>query len=164
MSNKTTLLKGNQSFKVYIDKLGNQIAINTELQLGKPFKENYGKFQTWFVRDLFSVTPIDKLMSGSKVKVKKIFIFKSGFGNNSIFIVNMDCEQIDKSLSKSLFVVGAFDKSLENGETIFETKAMNKDKALKILKDKKELLDLEIIKQSEYDSLKRLLTPIILKN
>jgi hypothetical protein len=161
---KHTHLKGNQTFKVYIDKFGNKISENTELTLGKNSNLVTGKYQTWGIRQLGVYTPVDKIMSGEKVLVKRIFIIRIGLGMNTSFILTMDCELISKRLSKNTLTVQYFEKSIENGETIFDSGILTKEKALKVLKEKKELLDLDLINQSEYDSLKKALSPIILKN
>ena len=49
------------------------------------------------------------------------------------------------------------------GEIISKNAPMTKQEALRKLKEAKELLELEIIAQSEYDALKKELTPIIRK-
>ena len=56
------------------------------------------------------------------------------------------------------------EKALESGELINPKAAMTREQAITELKKAKELLDLEMMTQEEYDKLKNELAPIIKGN
>lgn len=64
--------------------------------------------------------------------------------------------------NKDLYTL-MIDYGINNGEIINPKGKMTKAQALVKLKEAKELLDLDLIKQSQYDSLKKELSPIIMK-
>jgi hypothetical protein len=53
--------------------------------------------------------------------------------------------------------------AIESGEVIVPNGPLSKEQALSKLKEAKELLDLELISEQKYDSLKKEMAPIILK-
>jgi len=57
--------------------------------------------------------------------------------------------------------IGNLEKAILLGEIISPNAPMTRAEAIAKLKESKELLDLEIISQEEYDNLKVELTPII---
>lgn len=57
-----------------------------------------------------------------------------------------------------------YDNAFQTGEIINRNAAYNRDQAIAKLKEAKELLDLDVITQLEYDSIKSKLTPIIQLN
>ena len=65
-------------------------------------------------------------------------------------------------------MVANFEAALESGEIVSSVpstnSAVNKRSAINKLKEAKELLDLEVITQDEYDEMKKSLTPIIKSN
>lgn len=56
-----------------------------------------------------------------------------------------------------------YDTALETGEIKNPTAGMTKEQAIKKLKEAKELLDLEVIGETEYNAIKNKLTPLIIK-
>ena len=54
--------------------------------------------------------------------------------------------------------------SFTMGEVINPNRRMTRNEAIDKLKESKELLELEIISQEEYDAIKKKLTPIIMKD
>lgn len=57
--------------------------------------------------------------------------------------------------------ITATNMSLENGEALNPNRLMTREEAITKLKEAKDLLDLEMMTQEEYDALRKKLTPII---
>lgn len=99
----------------------------------------------------------DNYLSEQKIIIDEIILTKRAKGV-LIYAIPIDTKilPVDKYLTISL------DKSLATKEIFNPRAKLTKESAIVMLKEKKELLDLGIIKQEEYDRLKVELTPIIL--
>jgi hypothetical protein len=87
--------------------------------------------------------------SGSEVKIKKI-----SWDNKLTKILTTKAADSVYGLA-----IINLEKALETGEII--SSIMSRRKAIEKLKEAKDLLELEILSEDEYDSLKEELTPII---
>lgn len=96
-------------------------------------------------------------LSGQKIIIDEIVLWKR---SNGVYIYTIPVDSkilpVDKFLSVSL------DKALATKEIINPKGKLTKETAIALLKEKKELLDLGLITQAEYDKLKVELAPIIL--
>lgn len=99
----------------------------------------------------------DDYLSGQKIVIDEIVLSKR---IKSVWMYTLPVNEklllVDKYLSISL------DKALATKEIINPRAKLTKETAIALLKEKKELLDLGLIKQEEYDKVKNELAPIIL--
>lgn len=167
-----TVKKG-QRFDSYLDKNNNLVKVNDELTVGKPENpQNVTKnFQNVSVYGNFSnirkykafIFTAEKQFSNEKAVIKSISVEKQNILKKySPLNVNIEIQLKKKLDLIELLYVDNFDKALEMGEVIFDNGFMTKEKAIALLKEKKELLDLGIISQEAYDKIKIELTPLIL--
>lgn|SRR5690606_23090868 len=141
------LNKNNASFKEYQTKSGDLLKIGDTLVFGTATSSE------GFVYINQANMKVHPTHSGKKVPIHKIksygndktgytvWISVKGFG---LYPVDID-----------------YENALLNGEIINPNGKLTKQQAIQLLKEKKELLDLEIISQEEYDKIKNELTPII---
>ena len=54
--------------------------------------------------------------------------------------------------------------AIESGEILLKNRKMTREEAIAKLREAKELLDLEMMSQEDYDALKKELSPIIMNN
>lgn len=99
----------------------------------------------------------ENYLSGQKIIIDEIVLYKR---SNGVYVYTIPVDEkilpVDKFLSISL------DKALATKEIINPKGKLTKETAIALLKEKKELLDLGLISQAEYDKLKTELAPIIL--
>lgn len=136
------------SYEEYLTKSGDIIKIGDTLTLGIPTSDlgfTYISQGGQRVSNTLSnkTVIIDQLKTyGTKSQGFKLYVHFKGYGLVPVLI--------------------DYETALETGEIINENAKMTKEEAIKKLKGAKDLLDLEIINQSKYDSLKNALTPFIL--
>lgn len=99
----------------------------------------------------------DNYLSGQKIIIDEILLFKRG---NSAYVYTIPIDE--KILPVDKFLTVSLDKALATKEIINPKGKLTKETAIALLKEKKELLDLGLISQAEYDKLKAELSPIIL--
>jgi hypothetical protein len=143
-------ITGNGLYDSYITKSGDQINVGDTLILGKPsgiqrfmYIQQGGEYcAPWISGRKVAITQIRSY--GNPKRGYTLFIQFKGFG---LIPVSM-----------------LYDNAIESGE-VFNPKAdMTREQAISKLKEAKDLLDLNIVNQSYYDSLKNILTPIIIQN
>jgi hypothetical protein len=163
-------IKRGQKFKSYTNKSGITFNLNDTLEIGNPENPQnvsknllgqiqYGNFTFITVTVIFETA--QKFYSKEKVIINQIIVYKFGKSLRVIFEVNLLNK---KEMMLPRLYIDNIDKAIELGEIIFDNGQMTKEKAIKLLKEKKELLDLGIITQEEYNKFKNELTPIILDN
>lgn len=143
-------ITGNGIYDSYITKSGDQIYVGDTLVLGKPsgtqrfmYLQQGGEYcAPWISDKKVAITQIRSY--GNKNRGYTLFIQFKGFGLVPVFM--------------------QYDSALESGEVINPKAKMTREQAISKLKETKDLLDLNIVTQSFYDSLKNILTPIIIQN
>ena len=107
--------------------------------------------------------PLSSAWNGTRIKIKKIWwTTVQGFPHVA---VNTVAEGAAFGGGKQL--IGNLEAAIETGEVItsMQSKRPVAEKSpIEKLKEAKELLDLEVITQDEYDEIKKSLTPLILQN
>ena len=138
------------TFKEYLSKNGDHIKVGDSLQIGiatGPYAFTYisqGEEGNMHPTHSGKKVKISKIhSSGRKNSGYKIFFNFKGFG---LLPVTVD-----------------YETALEVGEIKLVNANMTKSEAIDKLKQQKELLDLEIISQEQYNKIKEELTPIITK-
>ena len=109
---------------------------------------------------LGGLTYIPEQYKGTNAKLVEIKIMHSGYSRNSKGQPVLIFEYSGSSVLSVWDVANAFGK----GELLNPNRPMNRTEAIAKLKESKDLLDLGMIKQDEYDKLKTQLTAIITQN
>jgi hypothetical protein len=143
-------ISGNAQYDAYITKSGDQINVGDTLVIGKPagiqrfmYIQQGGEYcAPWISGKKVAITQIHSY--GKKKNGYTLFVQFKGFGLIPVFM--------------------QYDNAIANGEVINPKSQMTREDAIAKLKEAKDLLDLNIINQSYYDSLKNILAPIIIQN
>lgn len=172
VSNKYKSLRNYTDISVYKDKSGIVFKRGMDLILGKPENpENittdlfntkmYGNFS--FIQRQKGVTfTVEKKFSGEVVTIENIYVFNMKMLKKTPIEVYFECrlkKQIDGIETVQIFNI---EKAVELGE-IEIPDFITKEKAITILKQKKELLDLGLISPEEYEKIKNELKQYILE-
>jgi hypothetical protein len=94
--------------------------------------------------------------------IDKIFVYHPKGSRKSLVVIWMYLKDPDAPAMYNITTVADFDKALMLGEIFNPNAPLSKEEAIARLKETKELLDLGVIQQSKYDSMKAALTPVIL--
>lgn len=92
-----------------------------------------------------------------KLLIKKINLYKNKNGTTAMF----ECSIKDVKYSGTWLL--SIDMAIDLKEIVDPNEKTTKEEALKLLEEKKKLLDLGVIKQDEFDKVKEELKPILLK-
>jgi len=137
--------KGNYS--VYYAKNGTTVKIGDTLHINAPANDRYVYIEQ-------GGTSAGTILANKDIVISKIKVYGTkghkpnvliGFNGYGMLIVYMD-----------------YENAIEAGEVYNPRGMMTRAQALAILKEKKELLDLELISQSDYNKIKTELSKIIL--
>lgn len=148
----------------------NEVTSNAILtSTNKEFSLNY--YKNLFIRKLYIIgnyhSFVPSSYKGKKFKIKEITLEREEPTDYYILYVYFSFQ--NKLLSKKLkydYYSHNLEKALKSGELI-DTEIgvyLTREKAIIKLKKAKELLELEVITQEKYDSLKTKLTPIIIED
>jgi hypothetical protein len=159
----------------FIFETGDIIKTGDTITLGEPSGINankYGNGAKYLAYDFMIYgTNTGSVFSGVKhadtnVKDKQFKIVKMialiGMGATAL---SSTIEPVGHSMMiyKSIFVTNIV-RAIASREILLSKRLLSKDEALKILEEKKKLLDLQLITQDEFNKAKNELAPIILKN
>ena len=153
-------------------EVGTKLIINKALEGNYKFETQTGLFKsqpsqvavysTIIKGGIFSTDNLEASITKEEVTVTKIWAYRLALKKTARFYIGIETEN-DSGQGKMFRMRRVTD--LEKGLNIGELKSLNapmtKEEALAKLKESKDLLDLEIISQEEYDKLKVELTPII---
>lgn len=143
------------TFLSYKDSKGIEIKEGDTLILLKP--ETDGTFSfVYFGNDLGGYKKVDRIAQGKEIVVENIRVTKF----KSTKYVNLKCTE--EGLVGAKYMI-SWEQAI-NAKEAKKKGAISKEEAINILKEKKDLLDLGLIKQNEYDSLLNLYKPIITGN
>jgi hypothetical protein len=138
----------NGYYDTYHAKDGSTVSVGDTIKLGQPsgndhflFIQQGGQYVApWLADKDVIVTRIKSY--GSKKKGYILFVQFKGFGMLPVFI--------------------QYDNAVEAGEVLPINAALTREQAIAKLKEYKELLDLELITIEKYDSIKSILSPLIM--
>ena len=137
-------------YTTYIAKSGDTIEIGDTLTIGKPSGE-FGfvyitqgsqRVQSWMAGKKIAIYKMRGY--GTKKSGYKLYLLFKGFGIVPVFL--------------------DYDSAIETGEVINPKARLTREQAISKLKESKDLLDLQLMTQVQYDSLKKKLAPIIMPN
>ena len=173
----TKKIKNYTKFNSYTSKDGTILNLGDTLIVGKPSTDDSQYKEYSGTRKVFSFIMIGGVginaLSGpnflsatsqaDKLTIEKIWVSHTKLSKKSplIVFVTVRDPNIDKIANK--FTISNIEKAIQLGEIISPNRPMNRQEAIAKLKESKDLLDLGIINQQEYDKLKAELTPIITK-
>ena len=149
--------------KSYITSRGEKFSVGQKIRLGKPGRIESGVFDyiwythSWrvpvkYLGDSFLNGQVGEKVAGVQIIIKKIKLEE----RNTVIWTRVR--------GKKSFITD-FEAAIESGEIVSSMRTLatqKKNDAFNKLKEAKELLDLEVITQDEYDELKHSLTPIII--
>lgn len=139
-------------FTSYVSKDGAVYKIGDKITIGVPSSNKTFAFITEGDGIILPITQLTAISSGQQTEIKRISVFGT---KRSGFFVSIR--------SKGITGLSNYSIQLENAITTGEVKSfgMTSDEALTELKKAKDKLDLEIINQAEYDSIKMELVKFI---
>lgn len=172
-------IKNYTKLNSYESENGTLVSIGDSLIIGKPYlnKNKYNEmdgtnenvFSNIIIGGigLAAMAGIEYLTASSQddiYTVEKIWVQHTGMGKKSplIALVTLREPNIPKAFNKR--TVLDLEKAIKYGEIVSPNAPMSRDEAIAKLKEAKELLDLEMMTQEEYDTLKDELSPIIRSN
>ena len=137
----------------YITSRGEKFSVGQTIKFGTPKRKDQRKYDYVWIKQWVGplLGTIESTWDGSEATIKKIEWKKQ----DSLTWVNVHVKGGAWNL-----LIQNFEAAIESGEII--TSVMSKKTAIDKLKEAKELLDLEIINQDEYDEIKKSLTPFIM--
>ena len=179
----TKKIKNKTKFKSYLTKDGLVISLGDTLILGTPNGGNrsqsvlqegdsYSTFSTVMMGTMggsLFTGPIfvGTIHQGAELVIEDIYVYHSGMNKNTVLNIFIFAKDYKMGTGKSKMISGrtilGIEQAINLGEVKLFNAPMSRQEAIGKLKEAKELLDLEIITQEEYDILKEELTPIIRK-
>ena len=140
----------------YITSRGEKFSVGQTITFGTPNRKDHREYDYIFVTVLNSPTArIQSTWDGYETTIKNIRWAKGTV-------------VLKTKTDKWKLMIANFEAALESGEIVSSVpstnSAVNKRSAINKLKEAKELLDLEVITQDEYDAMKKSLAPIIKSN
>ena len=152
----------------YLMKDGSEIVIGSKLTLGRPWNTNRN-FTTMvvgrFTLGKAMLAPpiyLNENFIGENVVITTIKVSHTKMSKNSPIMIWAYIDPIDKGTGHRTIL--DLEMAIDRKEVINPNGVMSREQALAKMKEAKDLLDLGIMTQSDYDALKEKLTPIILKN
>jgi hypothetical protein len=162
-------IKNNTPFTSYVGQDGLEIKLGDKLIIGRPSTNSNEYTYLYFGKVTITsmmLTPPLKLGAAYQTEVlviDKITAYHMKTSKQSpmyiwLYAVNPNMPDMGKNRT----IIG-YDKAIELGEIVNPSRPMSREEAIKKLKESKDLLDLEMITQAKYDSIKAQLAPIIQK-
>lgn len=150
----------------YISQDGTVLRKGAALKIGRPSTPT--GFTWLFVGGrtsamIGSATPMAASYQGEEIEIDQIIVSHLRATKNSLVRVYVFAINPNLGSGASARTIADYEQALMLGEVINPNGAMTRDQAIAKLKEFKDLLELGVITQSKYDSLKAILTPIITK-
>ena len=156
---------------------------STSNTVGAGTNIGYGRTKTRYAKEFEFVqlgrpAGLGAIMSGSEkpamaginlsqevVLVKEMKTYHKGSKKKPLYVVIVLGEINGRAfgLNKYLSVMNT-ELAIESGEILLKNRKMTREEAIAKLREAKELLDLEMMSQEDYDALKKELSPIIMNN
>jgi len=157
------------TLSTYTMKDGSEIKVGTKLKFGSPLNANRRFTRLYFgeysLGKALLVTPeqLGDAYSGEEVVVTSIKVQHTKLTKNSpvqimLFVQNPNAPGMMRN--RTIFDL---EMAIETKEVVNPNAAMTKEQAIAKLKEAKDLVDLGMMTQVEFDQLKEKLTPVIMK-
>ena len=163
-------LRNGMTCREYLCKNGAILKVGDRLVIGRPsikadqFSQIYLGKITFGKAILITPTPLAAEYQAEEIVIDKIFVYHTKANRESPVFISVharDPKVADIASGRTVFDL---EKALLIGEIINPNAPMTRQQAIEKLKESKELLDLQIISQSQYDSIKAELSSIIIGN
>ena len=144
--------------------------VGDEVLLGQPSDVNLSEFSfvglgKFSVMNAMAMAKMPRISANKPVVVDKIRVYKPAMGQPASIVV--DIISADGSnlggIYKSACILN-FQRAIELNEIINPNAPLNREQAIAKLKEAKDLLELDMMSQEEFDALREELTPIIKGN
>jgi hypothetical protein len=158
------------TLSIYTLKDGSEIKLGSELKFGTPLNTNRLFSRLWWgeysISKAILLGPPIQLedgYTGEKVIVTAIKVYHTKLTKKSplqiyLFVQNPTAPALARNRT-----IGDLEMAIETKEVINPNAAMTREQAIIKLKEAKDLVDLGMMSQVEFDELKSKLTPIIIK-
>jgi hypothetical protein len=158
------------TLSIYTLKDGSEIKLGSELKFGSPLNTNrlfsrlyFGEYSLGKALLLGAPQQLGDVYTGEKVIVTAIKVYHTKLTKNSalqimLFVQNPTAPALARNRT-----IADLEMAIETKEVINPNAAMTREQAIIKLKEAKDLVDLGMMSQVEFDELKGKLTPIILK-
>ena len=169
----TSQLVNGERFNTLVFKDGSQVSVGDTLILGKPFNGSkdfdhvmFGQYNLAKALTLGPPVYMGQNSSGTKIIVTSIFPYHTKLTRNSpvdvvLYVSEAGASNFGGASNRTIWDV---EQALSKGELINPKRAMTRDEAIATLKQQKDLLDLGMITQEEFNTKKNELAPIISGN
>lgn len=154
---------------------GNSLKVGDVIVIGKPsgidYNVNYIGKKEMAYDNIMLGTPEGSLLKGiryasvSDVEGKEFKVIKiaAGFGMGNASIAATMIPNNHKLIVDKYITVLQLNRGIKNGEILLTNMKMTKDQAIKLLEEKKKLVDLGIISNEEFEKFRNELKPVILQ-
>jgi hypothetical protein len=167
--NITTNYSNGDTLSSYVMKDGSEIKIGSKLKFGTPINENKNFMRLYFGEFslgkslLISPVQLGDVYTGEEVIVTSIKVQHSKLTKKSplqimLYVQNPSAPALARN--RTIFDL---EMAIDTKEVVNPNAAMTKEQAIAKLKEAKDLVDLGMMTQLEFDQLKEKLTPIIMK-
>ncbi len=158
------------TLSIYTLKDGSEIKLGSELKFGSPLNTNrlfsrlyFGEYSLGKALLLGAPQQLGDVYTGEKVIVTAIKVYHTKLTKNSalqimLFVQNPTAPALARNRT-----IADLEMAIETKEVINPNAAMSREQAIIKLKEAKDLVDLGMMSQVEFDELKGKLTPIIIK-
>ncbi len=158
--------KNEAEFNEYKCKDGSIIKTGDRLIIGKPSSGPNFSLLVYGVASLENVLAtgmhyVKGIAQTDEVIIEKIVVGHTRMSRKSPLTVNVYCKNEKAMKTGNMRTVLDFEKALLLGEIINPNAGITREQAIAKLKESKDLLDLQVISQTEYDSIKGALMPVI---
>lgn len=168
-------VKNGTKYNSYKSKNGTLIKVGDTLIVGSPSTDDSQYTEYVGTHKVFSFIIIGGMgmavmggmnylpatSQGTEFTIEKIWVNHTKLSKNSPLIVGVTARDPNIPQIANKRTIMDLEKALLLGEIISPNAPMTREEAIKQLKESKDLLELGIITQEEYDALKSDLTPII---
>ena len=166
--NLTNKYSNGDLIEKYIMKDGSEITVGSPIKFGTPLAGKtfqycyYGEYN--LAKGLLGTpTPLQVGYSGEEVVVTAVKVSHTKMSKNSPLSVWLYVENPKLGGAINNRTIFDLEKAIELKEVMNPNAAMTRDEAIAKLKEAKDLLDLGMMSQADYDAMKENLTPIIMK-
>ena len=169
--NVASTFKNGEKISEFVLKDGSVIKIGSELIIGKPrnpLSLNYDNIRVGYVTltsEIISPSvPLQGNYEGNPVIIEQMKVYHRKTTKASelqIYIFAYNSSQ-SSLLGDKYRTITDLEEGLKGGEIINPNATMTREQAIGKLKESKDLLDLGLLSQEEYDKIKAELTPIIM--
>lgn len=160
---------GSYDLRVYRARDGTVFRAGSPLILGRP-STNSGNFTYLYYGKLNAgnamMGPPKQLVAAyqaERVVIEKIKVGHTKMSKKSPMMVLLFVENPTAPSSSNNRSIYDYEKALQLGEVINPAAPISREEAIRKLKESKDLLDLGMLSQGKYDSIKAVLSPVIMK-